>query len=88
MVTLGGMGQDVRGARTDALIRLGSAIRGLRNEARLSQEGLAEALGVSRSTVRRIEGGQTDFRSSTLLAIAAALGTTLEEIGRRARVDI
>lgn len=41
------------------LIELGKRIREKRQEARLSQEMLAEQAGISPNTISRIEGGQT-----------------------------
>lgn len=46
-------------AISQELIELGKCIREKRQEARLSQEMIAEQAGISVNTVSRIEGGQT-----------------------------
>lgn len=46
----------------------------------LTQEKLAEAAGVSRDTVQRIERGTNDPRYSDLARIARALDTPLAEL--------
>jgi putative transcriptional regulator len=55
-------------------------VRELRSAAGLSQEGLGEALGVSRQTVNSIENGR--YLPSLPLAIAAArfFDTTVEDL--------
>lgn len=55
-------------------LNLGAAIRAARRHANLTQEGLAQAAGIDRSSVQRIEHGLNDARISHLWAIADALG--------------
>lgn len=52
---------------------LGDEIRAARQERQWSQQQLAEAAGVSRPTVARVEGGE-DVSTATLEKVAAALG--------------
>lgn len=52
------------------------ALCDLREEANLTQAGLAERLGVSQSWIAQIEG-ETDMRLSTIAAYVAALGGQL-----------
>lgn len=68
---------------------LGAAVRSGRVRADLTQAALAEAAGVSDETISRIERGAYEPAVSTLIAIADALGLTLDgllggERGRRA----
>ena len=56
------------------LARLGARVRSLREVAALTQQEVADAAGVTRVTVNRLEAGLVDVRSSSLLAIARALG--------------
>ena len=49
-------------------------LRELRAKRKLSQRGLAEASGVSREYIARIELGQHDPTVSTLVKLAKALG--------------
>lgn len=52
---------------------IGSAIRSRRRTLGLSQQDVADLIGVQRQTVGRIEsGGDTDF--STLVRLGAAVG--------------
>ncbi|MEU2962995.1 helix-turn-helix domain-containing protein [Streptomyces albidoflavus] len=59
---------------------LGDRIRERRMWRNLTQEKLAEAAGVSRDTVQRIERGTNDPRYSDLARIARALDTPLAEL--------
>ncbi|MFE9127124.1 helix-turn-helix domain-containing protein [Streptomyces sp. NPDC007148] len=52
---------------------LGDRIRSLRLHANFTQEQFAEATGIERRTLQRIESGESDPRYSQLLRIAAAL---------------
>lgn len=66
---------------------LGDEIRGARQERQWSQQQLAEAAGVSRPTVARVEGGE-DVSTATLEKVAGALGMRLALFtapGRRVR---
>src|SRR5687768_2404005 len=55
-------------------IDLGGSLRGLREQARISQRRLATVSGVSHSTIRDIElGKQTKPRPETLRLLAAGL---------------
>lgn len=59
---------------------LGEAIRSLRVEAGMSQEGLADAAGTDLTQVGGIERGVRNPSYTTLLRLAAALGTTVGEV--------
>lgn len=52
---------------------LGARIRALREAVDLRQQDLADATGLSRTSVTNIEAGRQDTGATTLLAIAAAL---------------
>ncbi|MFA5140271.1 MAG: helix-turn-helix transcriptional regulator [Elusimicrobiota bacterium] len=60
--------------------RLSNRLRVLRAETRITQEELAEAVGVSRQTIIAIEKG--DYAPSVLLALALArhFGKPVEEV--------
>ena len=62
-------------------------IRVARAEVRMTQQQLAEAVGVSRQTVNAIESGK--FVPSTLLAlkIARLFGKSVEELSSRDEED-
>ena len=55
-------------------------LRTLRRLRAMSQEELAEASGVGRATISRIERGETGAHGRTLRKLAAALGVGVEEL--------
>lgn len=57
------------------LDRLGEAIRTARKEKGLSQEALADAAGIDRSHMGKIERGERNVTLLNLLRVAHALGT-------------
>ena len=59
---------------------LGSRIRELREEAGLTQEGLAVTAGIGRVTLVRAERGEQSPRFETLVAVGRALGLGVEEL--------
>ncbi|MFC7500897.1 helix-turn-helix domain-containing protein [Nocardioides sp. GCM10030258] len=54
--------------------RLAGRVRALRVAAGLTQQEVADAIGVNRVTVARLEAGLHDLGSSRLGALAEALG--------------
>lgn len=59
---------------------LGEAVRRLRLEAKMSQEELAEAAGTDLTQVGGIERGVRNPSYTTLLRLAAALGTSVGKL--------
>lgn len=57
---------------------IGEDVRRLRTERGLSQQELAERMGVAQSVVARLEAGGVEPRLSTLDRVAQALGVELE----------
>ena len=55
-------------------------LKELRRLRALSQEELAEASGVGRATISRIERGETGAHGRTLRRLATALGVAVEEL--------
>lgn len=68
------------------LVALGSAIRKCRLEKNISQERLALLAGVDRSYLGRVERGDNNAATLTLVKIAAALGMTLAELATEAQL--
>lgn len=62
------------------LLRIGQAIRSVRLEQSLSQEELADAAGIDRSHMGRIERGQRNVTVLNLNRIASALGLDLAQL--------
>lgn len=66
---------------TDHDHALGAAIRVLRQNAGLTQEGLAHAAGLTFGTVARTELAQATPRWASIRAIVEALGVSWAELG-------
>lgn len=64
----------------ESLVRLGSAIRTRRKHQELSQEALADAAGVDRSHMGKIERGERNVTFLNIARIAAALGCKPSEL--------
>ena len=65
-----------------ALVRrsLGEALKAHRTECKMTQEFVAEHLGVSRQAVSKWENGTSDPSTSNLLALARLYGISAEEL--------
>ncbi|WP_029088003.1 helix-turn-helix transcriptional regulator [Brevibacterium album] len=57
-----------------------SRIRELRTEMGLSQQGLAESVGVSRQTINSLEKGRYDPSLKLAVHLARFFGSTVEEV--------
>ena len=57
---------------------IGLRVRGLRQQQELTQESLAELVGVSPSFVGHIERGEKKASLETMSRLAALLGTTMD----------
>ncbi|MFD0353532.1 helix-turn-helix domain-containing protein [Streptomyces sp. NPDC127110] len=62
--------------------QVGSFIRGARQDADVTQEGLALRAGIDRQTLNRIEQGHASARLDSLILIADALGVPLSHLVR------
>jgi transcriptional regulator with XRE-family HTH domain len=69
----------------DPQFTLAKAIRELRGEHEMTQEGLAQAAGITVGHLSKIERGLTNPTWGTVEAIAGALGVTIADIARRAQ---
>lgn len=67
---------------------LGDNIRRLRTERELSQQDLADKVGVIQAAISQIESGAVNPRYTTLLALAAALGVGLDELAKDDTISI
>jgi transcriptional regulator with XRE-family HTH domain len=63
---------------------LGKAIRQLRKQHEMTQEGLAHAAGSTTATISAIERGVSNPSWATVEAIAGALGVSMVEVARLA----
>lgn len=71
------------GASTDQE-RFGAAVRALRVERGISQEGLALEVGLHRTYIGSVERGERNISLANILRIARVVGTTGAELLRRA----
>lgn len=77
--------ESVRKEKTDMAKSLGEVIKRHRMECKMTQEFVADALGVSRQAVSKWESGTSDPSTSNLSALAKLFGTSAEEILREIR---
>lgn len=68
------------------LVALGAALRALRKEKGLSQEALAEAVGMDRSYLGAIERGENIVSLVALIEIGKVFETSIERIMKDARL--
>ena len=62
------------------LVELGKNIKAERNRQFLSQEKLADLVGVQTHHISKIERGQVDIKFSTLIAILRALNLKFDKL--------
>ena len=72
--------KDVRDEKTEIKISLGEALKKRRIENNMTQEFVAENLGVTRQSVSKWENGTTDPSTSNLLALAKLYNISAEEL--------
>lgn len=68
------------GMEPSLAVRLGLVIRKQRGELFYTQEALADAAGINRSHMQRIESGALSIRLETAEKIAAKLGVPLSQL--------
>lgn len=66
----------------EKLRALGRTIRRIRRERDLSQEAVAAAAGLHPNQIGRLERGESDVYTSTMLRIVDGLGVPLSEVAR------
>ena len=75
-------GGEARREKAEACRTLGEAIKAHRMRCQMTQEFVAESLGVSRQAVSKWERGTADPSTSNLLALAKLFGVPAEELLR------
>ena len=70
---------DVRQEKSNLKKTLGETIKEHRTKCKMTQEFVAESLGVSRQAVSKWESGTSDPSTSNLLALAKLFGVSVEE---------
>ena len=71
---------EVRKEKNETKVSLGEALKEYRTDCKMTQEFVAESLGVSRQAVSKWENGTSDPSTSNLLALAKLYGVSVEEI--------
>lgn len=71
---------ELEQARRDALMALGQRVRELRVARLMTQQALADATGLHRVSINKLEHGQLDVGVSNVAALASALGVDANEL--------
>ena len=71
---------DVREEKAKTKKSLGEILKFHRTNCNMTQEFVAESLGVSRQAVSKWENGTSDPSTSNLIALAKLYGVSVEEI--------
>lgn len=74
--------KDVRQEKIEVKKSLGEVLREQRTRCKMTQEFVAETIGVSRQAVSKWESGISDPSTSNLFAIAKLYGIDVEELIR------
>lgn len=72
--------KDVREEKREMCASLGEVLREERARCKMTQEFVAESLGVSRQAVSKWENGTSDPSTSNLLALAKLYGVSAEAL--------
>ncbi len=72
--------KDVRQEKSAVRRSLGETIKSHRTSCKMTQEFVAEAIGVSRQAVSKWEQGVSDPNTSNLIALAKLFGISAEEL--------
>lgn len=72
--------EPIRKEKAESARSLGEVLKRHRAACKMTQEFVAESLGVSRQAVSKWESGKSDPSTSNLIALAALFGTAAEEL--------
>ena len=79
---------NVRKEKSSIKKSLGEVLKQHREECKMTQEFVAESIGVSRQAVSKWETGTSDPSTSNLLTLAKLFNTTAEELLREVQMDV
>ena len=71
---------DVRKEKNDIKKTLGETLKEYRTNCKMTQEFVAESLGVTRQAVSKWESGTSDPSTSNLLALAKLFGISVDDL--------
>ena len=77
--------EPVRKEKAASARSLGEVLKRRRTECKMTQEFVAEALGVSRQAVSKWESGASDPSTANLIALAKLFGATPEELRKESQ---
>lgn len=77
--------EPVRKEKAENARSLGEVLRQHRVDCKMTQEFVAESLGVSRQAVSKWESGRSDPSTTNLIALAKLFGVSPEELLREAQ---
>ena len=72
--------KDIRQEKSVVRKSLGEALKAHRTQCKMTQEFVAETIGVSRQAVSKWENGTSDPSTSNLFALAKLYGVSVEEL--------
>ena len=72
--------KDVRQEKSVVRKSLGEALKAHRTQCKMTQEFVAETIGVSKQAVSKWENGTSDPSTSNLFALAKLYGVSVEEL--------
>ena len=78
---------EVRKEKAETKRSLGEALKAHRTRCKMTQEFVAETIGVSRQAVSKWESGASDPSTSNLLALVKLYGVSAEDLLREAAVE-
>lgn len=79
--------EPIRKEKAETARSLGEVLKSHRTACKMTQEFVAEALGVSRQAVSKWESGASDPSTANLIAIAKLYGVSAEEMLREVRKE-
>ena len=77
--------EPVRKEKQEAARNLGEVLKQHRVDCKMTQEFVAESLGVSRQAVSKWESGASDPRTTNLMALAKLFGVSAEDLLKEAQ---
>lgn len=72
--------KDIRQEKAAVCLSLGEALKENRTKCKMTQEFVAESIGVSRQAVSKWENGSSDPSTSNLIALAKLYGVSPQEL--------
>lgn len=72
--------QEIRKEKAEKSKTLGEVLKNHRIKCKMTQEFVAEAIGVSRQAVSKWESGKSDPSTTNLLALADLFGISAEDL--------